>query len=160
MFGRSVGCLIVIYVRSRRPCASAMHCRVFAASLQRQFSPSSIINRALYAPLYRRLDTASQDFTLADSLDSLYTVRCDVAFLCDFHRRSSIFIIVEKKLKQFKTACKDDRTCITPAKPQISKRVILLVAHRQIVNVLTSNITLNAALVVHCLLYTSDAADE
>ena len=46
-----------------------------------------------------------------------------------------------KKLKPFKTSCKDDPACITPWKPQISKRVILL-AHHQIVNVLTSNITL------------------
>ena len=31
-----------------------------------------------------------------------------------------------KKLKPFKTSRKDDRACITPRKPQIPKRVILL----------------------------------
>ena len=45
------------------------------------------------------------------------------------------------KTSQFKTVCKDDSGCITQLKQQKSKRWHYLAAHRQIVNVLTSNIT-------------------
>ena len=50
-----------------------------------------------------------------------------------------LYCIIVKKTSQFKTLCKDDCGWITQLKQQIWKRLYYLVAHRRLVNVLTSN---------------------